>query len=288
MNFLKRTLTSIVVVVVLAGCILCGETSCTILFGLLTLACTAEFRRIVTDGKSSVKYGWDSELCTLFSYLGFWALLRSLVNGEMNLGLLLALFMLAPAILMIRELYRKQESPLLNMATGLMPVIYVSLPMAMIPVLGTICGAMTGTDYNGALPLALFIFIWLNDAGAFCVGCTLGRHRLFPRISPKKSWEGSIGGAVISIAAAVALPLAMPVHFGFLNVWIWILIAVFTVVFGTFGDLVESLIKRELGIKDSGNVLPGHGGFLDRFDSTLLAVPAVTAIMLVIFFQAVL
>jgi phosphatidate cytidylyltransferase len=123
------------------------------------------------------------------------------------------------------------------------------------------------------LPLSIFIFLWVNDSGAYCVGSLLGRHKLFPRISPGKSWEGSIGGAVFVLAAAYAISyfldtdqmLAMPV---------WLGLGLVVVVFGTWGDLVESLFKRTLGIKDSGNILPGHGGMLDRFDSSLLAIPA--------------
>ena len=105
--------------------------------------------------------------------------------------------------------------------------------------------------------------------GAYCVGCTIGKHRLFERISPKKSWEGSIGGAIFTIIAAVAVWHFYPIF----DVWIWIGMAITIVIFGTYGDLAESLLKRELGVKDSGNILPGHGGFLDRFDSTLLAAP---------------
>ena len=135
-------------------------------------------------------------------------------------------------------------------------------------------GHIIGTDQSiWLLPLAFFIFIWTNDVGAYCVGCTIGRHRLFERISPKKSWEGSIGGAVVTIAAAIVIWNFFPIF----NMWIWIGMAITTVVFGTFGDLAESLIKRELGVKDSGKILPGHGGLLDRFDSTLLAAPMVYA-----------
>ena len=127
--------------------------------------------------------------------------------------------------------------------------------------------------FNTLLPLSIFVFLWVNDSGAYCVGSLIGRHKLFPRISPGKSWEGSIGGAVFVLAAAYAISyfldtkemLAMPV---------WLGLGLVVVIFGTWGDLVESLFKRTLGIKDSGNILPGHGGMLDRFDSSLLAIPA--------------
>ena len=127
------------------------------------------------------------------------------------------------------------------------------------------------------MPLSVFVFLWINDSGAYCCGSLLGRHKLFPRISPGKSWEGSIGGFVF-VAAAAALIWYLTDLYGVndlqLNLWQWIGLGLVVAVFGTWGDLVESLFKRTLGIKDSGNILPGHGGMLDRFDSSLLAIPA--------------
>jgi phosphatidate cytidylyltransferase len=122
-----------------------------------------------------------------------------------------------------------------------------------------------------AIPLAIYVFIWLNDSGAYLSGSLLGKHKLFPRISPKKSWEGSIGGALLTVLSAVVIAR----FYLFMNVWQWVGMALVVVVFGTFGDLTESLIKRHLGIKDSGKMLPGHGGILDRLDSMLFAIPAV-------------
>ena len=112
----------------------------------------------------------------------------------------------------------------------------------------------------------------MNDTGAYCIGSLLGKHRLFERISPKKSWEGSIGGAVVALIAAAILAH----FFTTLNLWEWLGLALTIVVFGTWGDLTESLFKRQLGIKDSGHILPGHGGMMDRFDRALMAIPAAT------------
>ena len=119
--------------------------------------------------------------------------------------------------------------------------------------------------------MAVFIFLWTSDTGAYCFGSLFGKHRLFERISPKKSWEGSIGGTFVSLLAA----LIVWYFDRSLNIPQWLGFALVVVIFGTWGDLVESLLKRQLGIKDSGNILPGHGGLLDRFDSSLLALPAV-------------
>jgi len=129
--------------------------------------------------------------------------------------------------------------------------------------------------FNTILPLSVFVCLWLNDTGAYCVGSLLGRHKLFPRISPGKSWEGSIGGGLLVVALAWAYGwYENQQGIALLNEWQWAGLGLVIVVFGTWGDLVESLFKRTLGIKDSGNILPGHGGMLDRFDSSLLAIPA--------------
>ena len=149
--------------------------------------------------------------------------------------------------------------------------LYVALPFALLNVLAFQNSPETSSvTYNPILPLSIFVFIWLSDTGAYCVGSLIGKHRLFERISPKKSWVGSIGGAFFSIASSFVFAHFFP----FMSTWQWAGLAVTVVIFGTWGDLTESLMKRQLGIKDSGNILPGHGGMLDRFDSALMAIPA--------------
>ena len=127
-----------------------------------------------------------------------------------------------------------------------------------------------GVAYAGMLPFSVFVFLWASDSGAYCFGSLFGRHKLFPRISPNKSWEGSVGGGLVAVAASQIFACFEPS----LGRWEWLGLALTVVIFGTWGDLVESLLKRQLQIKDSGNILPGHGGMLDRFDSSLLAIPA--------------
>lgn len=152
--------------------------------------------------------------------------------------------------------------------------LYIGLPFALLNVLAFQRDAVTDTvSFNPILPLSVFVFLWLSDSGAYCVGSLMGKHRLFERISPKKSWEGSIGGALIALAGALVLGHFFPL----LSTLEWIGLALTVVVFGTWGDLTESLLKRQLQIKDSGNILPGHGGMLDRFDSALIAIPAAVA-----------
>jgi phosphatidate cytidylyltransferase len=132
------------------------------------------------------------------------------------------------------------------------------------------------------LLLGVFMFIWLYDTGAYCVGMLLGRHRLFERISPKKSWEGVIGGIIACVAGAYVTNYWFDEFFQVPDINVWVGLSVVVAVFATFGDLVESLIKRTVGVKDSGNILPGHGGILDRIDSLLLVAPAVLIYLLLV------
>ena len=165
----------------------------------------------------------------------------------------------------------KKKNPVHNWAYSMMSQIYIALPFSLLNILAYYSlDGQTVSGYTPILPLSIFIFNWVNDTGAYCTGMLFGKHRLFERISPKKSWEGSIGGGIFSILAA----WGMSHFFPFMSLWVWIGLGLTVVVFGTWGDLTESLLKRSLGIKDSGNILPGHGGMLDRFDSTLMAVPA--------------
>ena len=156
--------------------------------------------------------------------------------------------------------------------------MYIALPFSTINILA-FNEAGGQTYYNYLLPLSVFVFLWANDTGAYCTGSLLGRHKLFPRISPGKSWEGSIGGGLLVIVVA-ALTGWYETNYSttdpilHLSIPQWIGLGLVVMFFGTWGDLVESLFKRTLGIKDSGNILPGHGGMLDRFDSSLMAMPA--------------
>jgi phosphatidate cytidylyltransferase len=134
-------------------------------------------------------------------------------------------------------------------------------------------GRFSSLTYDGALPIGFFIMLWTCDTGAYLVGRKFGKRKLFERISPKKTWEGSFGGAVLIII--VAFVLSQFDYFDILKLHEWVIVGLITLVFGTFGDLTESLLKRNIDVKDSGSLLPGHGGVMDRFDGLFLAVPAV-------------
>lgn len=265
-NFLQRAITGVIFVAVLVGCILGGPISFTILFALISALTINEFGNIVNRMEHTRMNKPISILAGLFLFLCFGYI--GVVPGA-NEIFIPYLFLIL--YLFISELYKKQPNPLNNWAYAMMSQIYIALSFALLNVLAYHSSATESvSQYNPILPLSIFIFNWVNDTGAYCTGMLFGKHRLFERISPKKSWEGSIGGAVFSIIAAIV----MAHFFTFLSTGVWIGLGLTVVVFGTWGDLTESLMKRTLGIKDSGNILPGHGGMLDRFDSALMAVPA--------------
>ena len=185
-------------------------------------------------------------------------------------------YILTIIYLFVSELYLKNENPINNWAYTMLGQMYLALPFSMINILAFQTNERGEIMIDMLLPLSIFIFLWTNDTGAYCCGSLFGKHKLFPRISPKKSWEGSIGGGllVLIVAGVIGYFTNTDTDPHMLSIAAWIGLGLVVVVFGTWGDLVESLFKRTLGIKDSGNILPGHGGMLDRFDSSLMAIPA--------------
>ena len=265
-NFIQRAITGALFVVILVGCILYSPLSFGILFTIISALSVHEFAHLVNK---SGEVGINRTIIALggaYLFLALMGFCTSAIDARVflpYLGLLL--------YLMITELYLKKKNPIGNWAYSTLSQLYVALPFALLNVLAFQNSPETSSvTYNPILPLSIFVFIWLSDTGAYCVGSLIGKHRLFERISPKKSWEGSIGGAVFSITSSFVFARFFP----FMSMWQWAGLAVIVVIFGTWGDLTESLMKRQLGIKDSGNILPGHGGMLDRFDSALMAIPA--------------
>ncbi|MGI6793777.1 phosphatidate cytidylyltransferase [Bacteroides sp. KG68] len=267
-NFIQRAVTGALFVTVLVGCILYSPFSFGILFTIISALSVHEFARLINqNGEISL----NKTITSLGGAYLFLALM-SFCTQQSSVGARVFLPYLALLLyLMITELYLKKKNPTGNWAYSMLSQLYVALPFALLNVLAFQNSPETGSvTYNPILPLSIFVFIWLSDTGAYCVGSLIGKHRLFERISPKKSWEGSIGGGAFSIASSLAFAHFFP----FMSWWQWAGLATVVVIFGTWGDLTESLMKRQLGIKDSGNILPGHGGMLDRFDSALMAIPA--------------
>lgn len=177
-------------------------------------------------------------------------------------------------IIMVKEMYRKEKLPFRNIAMTVLGLVYVIVPFAL---MNFIVYPSNGihSGYTPHYLLCLFIFVWMGDSGAYLFGVNFGKHRLFERISPKKSWEGFIGGIATAIFGAWLITLIWD-QFSFVEMGT---IAAVTVICGTLGDLVESMLKRDLCVKDSGRFMPGHGGLLDRFDSIIGAIPVIYFIL---------
>lgn len=272
-NFLIRTATAVVYVILLVGCTILGPTSAYIFFSLVAMACTWEFCNLMNrQYDAAINTPIVAFASVLLSSTMWLSITSQSAANDMHM---LVLYGITILFLLIGELYRQAPNPLKNWSLSLASQFYVALPFAMLPLIAVRYDAYLGTpEYEWIYPLALFIFLWMSDTGAYLVGSLLGRYipyKLFPRISPNKSWVGSIGGAILTLLAAYIIYNIRPADHSLFE---WIGFALVVVCFGTWGDLVESLLKRQLGIKDSGNALPGHGGFLDRFDSALLAIPA--------------
>ena len=172
-----------------------------------------------------------------------------------------------------RSTFLPHQAMLPSLGNSLIGQLYIAVPLALTIRLTLVVDPFSSmTQFDGLLLLAIFIFIWVNDTGAYLVGSRWGKRRLAPSISPKKSVEGSIGGLLLVLLSAVILRLLLFPALSWLRI---LLIAAVVAIFGTIGDLFESSLKRQAGVKDSGKLIPGHGGILDRIDSLLLAVPAV-------------
>ena len=279
-NFVQRTLSGIVYVGIVVACILVHPALFNAVFVCVTMLAVREymllrksdhFLRIVSMLLAGV-------LFEIAWWIGF-----GVGNAVWLIPALGFVYGIGLISVLISELYRKATDPVKNWGDLLISQMMIAVPFAM----------MNGILYAGQwLLLALFVLIWLNDSGAYCVGSLLskrkgGNHKMFPRVSPNKSWEGLIGGAVVAVGAAFIMA-----QFGCLNAlptvgapWVsTLLFALTVVVFGTLGDLMESLMKRTIGIKDSGKFMPGHGGVLDRFDSILLAAPAIGFYIFILLF----
>jgi len=206
---------------------------------------------------------WSGILVGSAFYLSFYSISRNFFEQ----GVYYACVLLV--ITIIIELYRKQSDPLAHIGMMLSGLVVVVMPFSIFAFVTQ--SSLNHDHYEPSILLGIFILIWVNDSFAYLCGSKFGKHKLFERISPKKSWEGAIGGGVFALLAAWILSM----FFIKIDLLQWEIIALIVIIAGNYGDLIESLFKRSKGIKDSGSLLPGHGGLLDRFDSILFAVPAV-------------
>ena len=282
-NFIIRTITGIIFVAAIVASFLRPE-AMVLLFSIITGMTIWEFTGLVNEREHVTV---NRFICTVAGVYFFYAMTYfcSDLYAGVAKSVVFIPYLVTVIYLLIAELYLKQEDPVQDWAYTMLSQMYIALPFSLLNVLAFTANSSGMVVFNTLLPLSVFIFLWVNDTGAYCVGSLLGRHKLFPRISPGKSWEGSIGGAVFVLAVAYGIGWldnmeiadanhTSSIFAGMLSIPEWLGLGLVVVIFGTWGDLVESLFKRTLGIKDSGSILPGHGGMLDRFDSSLLAIPA--------------
>nr|WP_321450222.1 phosphatidate cytidylyltransferase [uncultured Carboxylicivirga sp.] len=262
-NFIKRTLTGILFVVMVVGSILYHP----ILFFLVCVAVAVvgmlELKRLLER-----KYDKINLLVSLLLGLTF-QLLVFLDTMDLLKQSWYVVLMPIIWIPFVGELFKGGENPFQRIALTLLVPIYVSLPLSFLYLTGWVDG-----EFNGYYLLGFFAMVWCNDTGAYLVGVSIGKHKLFERISPKKTWEGFIGGVFFTFVAAYVIYRLT----GLASLPVWLGAGVIISFFGTMGDLIESMLKRNVDIKDSGNILPGHGGILDRFDAVLFAAPMVFAL----------
>ena len=268
-NLLKRAITGAIYVLSVIAAIFIHPVVTGIYFLIVAMIGLWEFYNIAgkQDGvKPNKPVGFLLGAAVYMQCASFLLAFRFSRSAAILFPVIFPLLLLLLFVLVIGELYRKSEKPFTNIAYTLTGIIYVVVPLALTNVI-----IYNHGTFSPMILMSVFIFAWCNDTFAYLTGMKLGKHKLFERISPKKTWEGWIGGFLFTIIAAIIVS-----HFSdVLSVIDFIVIAVITSVIGTFGDLVESMFKRQAGVKDSGNILPGHGGILDRFDILLLVLPAV-------------
>ncbi|MBI3510005.1 MAG: phosphatidate cytidylyltransferase [Bacteroidetes bacterium] len=285
-NFFQRTLTGAIFVIVVVSALVFSAWSMFALFLFIAILGLNEFYKLAEKTSAHPQKLYGISLGIFIVVVAFLSKAFPLPN---EIHFLVPLVFLPFFI----ELFRKKENPFSNIAWTFLGIIYIAVPMCMI--VGTFTPefllmsflnphaeflpAYAGIKYNYPPLLTFIILIWVNDTMAYLCGKFLGRHKLFERISPKKTWEGFIGGMIFTIVAGGMIAnwfIGNPHNYR--HEILWILMGFTISITGVLGDLAESLFKRSIGIKDSGNIFPGHGGILDRFDALFLATPFAMAV----------
>jgi phosphatidate cytidylyltransferase len=262
-NFTLSTITGALFVIVIIGSVLINHWVFASLFLLVVLAGYLEFIKMCRSlNVYPSKIAGMLVAILAYALIVFW-----------NFGVLpdagLYFLLLVPVILAAFELSRNTSSSLLNAAMGVFGIIWIAIPLALLS--GFFNLAEEHKWRQTGLLLGFFLILWIYDSGAYIFGSLFGKHKMLERVSPKKSWEGFAGGTLVGLLIAYIISAS----FTEFSTFIWLLIGITIVIAGTAGDLIESMFKRNAGIKDSGNILPGHGGILDRFDAVLIAAPVV-------------
>jgi len=269
-NLWLRLFSGIIFVALLVGSILISPYTFAILFSLITAFAVREFHHL-TNKNPEIEVNIPIAMTggVLLFVSNFLAASKA---TDFPVFSVYGIFIL---VILIVELFRKKQNPIHNWAYFILGQIYTALPFSILSYI------LYVNEYEPIILLAVFISLWVNDTGAYITGMMFGKHKLFERISPKKTWEGFIGGGFFVLISGYIFSMLIPD----LNLLQWFIFSEITVIFGTLGDLSESLIKRTLNVKDSGNAIPGHGGILDRFDSMLMAAPMIYLFLSFLLFQ---
>jgi phosphatidate cytidylyltransferase len=280
-TFITRTLSAVVFAFIVICALLYNEMSFEIFFLFISLACLNEYYQIITpffdqDARQQPLYKFISLMLSFLMFSGAYAISKDILPLSY-----IALLPVILSVFFIIELFLKSGKPFRNIGINIIGIIYVMLPFVL---LHAIC--QREGQFLGSIVFGILLCVWTNDTGAYIVGSLVGRHKLIEHVSPKKTIEGSLGGALFTLGMAyfistqlVHLPLLSSFHA--IDLKGWLIIASLVFVFASIGDLVESLLKRSLDIKDSGSIMPGHGGFLDRFDAFIFVIPFVVCFLLI-------
>ena len=267
-----RVITGFFFLIVMIGGVILNEYTFLVLFSLLIVLCINEYHAIIHNLLSATSK-WKTtyrSINTIFSVIIF-GIVFLVANGSIPL-ISLSLVCGFPLTWLVIEMYTKSERPFYNVCLNSMAIFYIAIPLSSSALL-----AFHAKEYSWIYLLAIMMFAWSNDSFAYLAGRFFGKHKLFERISPMKTWEGFFGGVVGSIFFAYILSILFPMWTGYdVSFLTYAILAVITSITSTYGDLAESMIKRNLQIKDTGTALPGHGGFLDRFDGLIFSLPACT------------
>lgn len=258
---LVRTISGAVFVLIVTGAVIAGPFSFLALFFLISLLSQFEFYKLIQK--------YNVQPAHVIGLLCGITLYGSVALELLGLLPLKAILTIIPLItlLFISELYRNLKQPFLNVAASLLGIVYAVVPFVLLALLAFYNGSIDG--YSSQIILGILILQWTSDTGQYLSGRAFGKTKLFERISPKKTWEGLIGGIILSVAGSYIIAQ----YFLDLTLVNWIVISILIVICGTLGDLTESMLKRSIDVKDSGNIMPGHGGMLDRFDGLIGAIP---------------
>ncbi|MDR3140261.1 MAG: phosphatidate cytidylyltransferase [Tannerellaceae bacterium] len=264
-NLVIRTLSGAIFVAIIVSGLCIHPYLFLLVFSLIVALTVWEFSGLLNQHKNALPERLINMLGGVYLFFSTFAYVNELSGKEIFLPYLLFLM-----YLFIAGLYRKEANPVNNLAYTLLGQVYCAGSFSLLNFILFTPADSGGVVFTPLFGLTLFVFVWLNDTGAYLVGSTIGKHRLFERISPKKSWEGFLGGLIIVLLSSQLFAYYVPG----LSWYNWLGLSAIVVLFATWGDLAESLLKRTLAIKDSGAIIPGHGGMLDRLDSILMAIPA--------------